>query len=275
METNQIYCECCIDTMRRMPNDFLDATVTSPPYGPMRMYKGFSWDYKAVATELWRVTKPGACVVWVVGDINIDGSEQLISFEQAIYFKSLGFCVETMIYHKNSSVYPGVKRYCQRFEYMFVFSKGLPQVFNALTEKKKSPPKKSSSYTHGRFRQRDGTIRKPTPLQAERLLRSQTQTEKIRGNVWQYNVGFNHSTRDKIAFEHPAIFPEQLAIDHILTWTNPGALVYDPFLGSGTTAKAALLTDRCFIGSEIAPEYCEIARQRIAPLLNNPKDGSS
>lgn len=137
METNQIYCECCIDTMSRMPDDFLDATVTSPPYGPIRMYKGFSWDYKAVASELWRVTKPGACVVWVVGDNNINGSEQLVPFEQALYFKSLGFCVETMIYHKHSSAYPGVKRYCQMFEYMFVFSKGLPKVFNPLTEKKK------------------------------------------------------------------------------------------------------------------------------------------
>jgi len=240
MEVNKIYNENCLDTMARMPDGFVDLTVTSPPYDNLRTYNGYSFDFEAVAKELYRVTKQGGVVVWVVGDATIKGSETGTSFKQALFFKEIGFNLhDTMIYEKSGFANPSTGRYHQTFEYMFVFSKGKPKTFNPIKDRE-NKYKGIQGGEHS-FRADYG----------------------MRFNVWRYANGGNNTSRDKETFEHPAPFPEKLANDHIISWSNEGDLVYDPFMGSGTTAKMAILNKRNWIGSEISQEYCEIAEKRI------------
>jgi len=261
MELNKCYNENCLETMGKMPDKYIDLTVTSPPYDNLRNYKGYSFDFESVAKELYRVTKEGGVVVWVVGDSTIKGSESGTSFKQALYFKEIGFNLhDTMIYQKNA-LPKNHNRYEQDFEYMFVLSKGKPKTFNPI----RIPclyPEKEDSRKNSYFSEtteinrvaRSGKKRSPVGL------------DKIKGNIWKINTGSGHSTLDKFAFDHPAIFPETLANDHITSWSNENDLVYDPFSGSGTTLKMAILNKRNWIGSEISVEYCEIIKKRTTGL---------
>ena len=248
IELNRIYNENCLDTMARMPDGFVDLTVTSPPYDNLRTYNGYSFDSEAVTKELYRVTKQGGVVVWVVGDATIKGSETGTSFRQALYFMDCGFNLhDTMIYRKINYVPLTHNRYEQEFEYMFVFSKGSPKTFN---------PIKIPCATKGQIRNRKNSNKEEGSAVRNRNEVTVTKSEKIKGNVWEMPVS-------NTKYNHPAIFPEQLANDHIVSWSNEGDLVYDPFMGSGTTAKMAIINKRNWIGSEISKEYCEIAEKRI------------
>jgi site-specific DNA-methyltransferase (adenine-specific) len=256
IEINKIYNENCLETMAKMPDNFIDLTVTSPPYDNLRTYKGYSFDFENVAKELFRVTKQGGVVVWVVGDATIKGSETGTSFRQALYAKDIGFNLhDTMIYHK-TKVPPidsrTAYRYVGEFEYMFVFSKGKPKTCNYIKIPCKHSGKKAVAYQ----RKPDGSIRLD---RKEKNANHIVSNMKIKGNVWSYASVWIKG--------HPAPFPEQLANDHIISWSNEGDLVYDPFMGSGTTAKMAMLNNRNYIGSEISKEYCEIANKRLAPYL--------
>jgi len=263
MEINKIYCESNLDTMKRMPDAFIDLTVTSPPYDNLRVYNGFSFDFEAVARELYRVTKHGGVVVWVVGDATINGSESGTSFKQALYFKEIGFNLHDTMIYATDKMPLNHNRYEQNFEYMFVLSKGKPNTFNPMLEKcqyygnslDRPETEKGSRSQNSAFRTRRNTMT--------------VKETKIKYNIWHYNSGGSHTTKDSVAFEHPAIFPERLAYDHIISWSNEGDLVYDPFMGSGTTAKAAIASNRNYIGSEISEEYCQIIKKRLHPLLNN------
>ena len=255
IELDTIYNEDCLETMRRMPDGFLDLTVTSPPYDNLRKYNGYCFDFENVAKELYRVTKPGGVVVWVVNDATINGSETGTSFKQALFFMECGFNLhDTMIYAKNN-VYahdPRNKRYKQAFEYMFILSKGTPSTYNEIKDK---PVKHSGKALHGtKGRTKEGVKRELKPVVMGDF--------QARFNIWTYTTGRSVAT-DKIAFEHPAIFPEPLAADHIRSWSNEGDVVYDCFLGSGTTAKMAAHLKRRFIGSEISSDYYDIALRRI------------
>lgn len=252
MEINKIYCENCLDTMARMPNETVDLTVTSPPYHDLRAYKGYSFDFEPIARELYRVTKIGGVVVWVVGDRVFDGSETLEPFRQSLYFKEIGFNVhDTMIYQKKSMPFPEQTRYIQCFEYMFVLSRGKPATSNLIkTETKGYKPSQSNTQ-----RNRDGST---TLMKYER-----GKPERSLWNVWNFDVGYMKTTTDRFAYDHPAMFPEKLADRHIKTWSNEGDLIYDCFIGAGTTAKMAILNNRNFIGSEIASEYTPIYERRI------------
>jgi len=250
--------------MKTLPDNCIDLTITSPPYDNLRNYNGESnWNFevfKEVAKELFRITKHGGVVVWIVGDATINGSETGTSFKQALFFMECGFNLhDTMIYQKDACPFPERNRYYPSFEYMFVFSKGKPKTVNLIADKpNKRYGEKVASSTQ---RQPDGKTVKVSANKTD-----PTRTVKkygVRGNVWQYSPGYNKSTKDKYAYKHPAIFPEQLVQDHILTWSNPGDVVFDPFLGSGTTAKMAVLTDRHYIGFEISKEYFDIACQRL------------
>jgi site-specific DNA-methyltransferase (adenine-specific) len=242
MQINKIYVENCLDTMGRMPDSSIQATITSPPYDDLRKYNGYSFEFEAVAAELWRVTAQNGVVVWVVGDATKKGSESGTSFRQALHFMSLGFNLhDTMIYEKNSPAYPANRngnRYTQIFEYMFIFSKGKP-ISNLICDK----PNKWAGY-----KDFSGKLKNPVPEFSPR------------NNIWKYTTSFN-------GVRHPAPFPEALANDHIISWTQPGDIVYDPFMGSGTTAKMAILNNRNWLGSEISQEYADIANQRIEGLL--------
>lgn len=258
MELNKIYCGDCIDIMRQMDNDFIDLTVTSPPYDNLRTYNGYSFNFENIAKELFRITKQGGVVVWVVGDAVVNGSETGTSFKQALYFKEIGFNLhDTMIYEKLGGPPLNHKRYEQKFEYMFVFSKGIPKTFNAIMDK---------TTTFGKINT-GGSVNSASKNEKSAnsggWSNGLVKEEKIRKNIWGYYTGNGHSTLDKIAFEHPATFPEKLAKDHIISWSNKDDLVFDPFNGSGTTTKMAYLNSRNFIGCDISEEYCKIADKRL------------
>lgn len=250
---NKIICGDNVEVLRGFPDECIDLTVTSPPYDNLRTYNGFDWDFEALANELYRVTKRGGVVVWVVNDATVNGSETGTSFRQALYFRDeCGFNLhDTMIYEKNKAhVYdPRHHRYKQQFEYMFVFSKGKPQTFNPIED---VPVKNAGQSRWVSQRLPDGRIRKDRVVTLGDY--------QARGNVWRYDTGIE----DRIAYKHPAVFPIQLARDHIVSWSNPGDIVLDPFIGSGTTAKMAALNGRKYIGIDISDEYCELARKRVS-----------
>jgi len=258
MKLNTIYNENCLDTMARMIDNFIDLTITSPPYGNMRNYNGYSFDFKKVVKELYRVTKEGGIVVWVVTDKTEKGSETGTSFKQALFFVENGFkLMDTMIYKKPPKGAAGNNKiYWQGFEYMFVFTKGKPKTINLIQDRKNKESRKGDN---GTKRLRNGKLKK--------VKRGGYGEFGRRTNVWEYMVGKGHSTKDIEAFKHPAIFPEGLANDHILSWSNENDIVYDCFMGSGTTAKMAILNSRKYIGSEISKAYCEIAEKRVRKYL--------
>lgn len=267
LELNTIFNCDCIDGLKKMKDNSVDLTVTSPPYDNLRTYDDtceWSFDiFKPIAEQLYRVTKKGGVVVWVVGDAVVNGSETGSSFRQALYFMECGFKLhDTMIYEKNSSTFPAKrtsKRYSQIFEYMFVFTKGKIRDDISLIADKKN---KWAGWTNwGSHTQYDvqGNLKKTKDIKpiAEYSLRT---------NIWKYSVSFNDKTG------HPAVFPEKLAEDHILSWTKEGDVVFDPFMGSGTTAKMAMLTKRNFFGFEKNPDYYNICLERIEKYkgkLNN------
>lgn len=263
MDINAIYCEDCIETMRKMSNNFVDLTVTSPPYDKLRNYNGYSFDFETIAKELYRVTKQGGVVVWIVGDATVKGSETGTSFKQALYFKEIGFNLhDTMIYMKdNPPPVGGDKRYYQAFEYCFVLSKGTPKTFNPIVEERRNKWNDK----------RTVRIRPVTRNKAGIFVEKQVKIEGLvkLQNVWSYVVSGGSVSEEMFAHEHPAIFPEALCRDHIISWSNKGDLVYDPFMGSGTTAKMSILNGRQYIGSEISKEYCEISRKRLDTCCGN------
>ncbi|MBK9214046.1 MAG: site-specific DNA-methyltransferase [Chloracidobacterium sp.] len=259
MELNRIYTENCIETLERMSDDFLDMTLCSPPYDDLRAYNGYDLPLDTLIHLLYQKTKPGGVVVWVIGDKTQKGSESLSSFRQAIKFVEVGgFKLwDTMLYVKNNPIPSDCgKRYRQSFEYMFCFSKGTPKTFNPIKEPTKSAGKKIKAFRitqGGRGNCPDEDIGR------------EIKAERKASNIFTYNVGTSSAT-DRIAFRHPAIFPERLAEDQIATWTDEGDIVYDCFMGSGTTAKAAGDLGRSWIGSEISPEYVDIAHKRLAGI---------
>ena len=265
MQLNKVYTENCLFTMAKMPDNFIDLTITSPPYDDLRNYNGYSFDFESIAKELFRATKQGGILVWVVGDAVVNGSETGTSFKQALFFKEIGFNLhDTMIYKKQSPAYPAndkSNRYGQVFEYMFVLTKGNPKTFNLLKDKKNKWAGHRNFGTPSE-RLKNGEIK-------ERSKQKTTQNFGYRFNIWEYASGYGNSTKDEIAYSHPAIFPEQLAGDHIISWSNPGDVVYDCFGGSGTVAKMCHLLHRNWIISEISEKYVnEITLPRLLPYLN-------
>ena len=245
---NKIYNENCLDTMSRMSDNYIDLTITSPPYDNLRSYNGYSFDFEGIAKELFRITKEGGCVVWVVSDATIKGSETGTSFKQALYFKQIGFNLhDTMIWRKEKYIPLTHNRYEQQFEYMFIFSKGKPKTINHIKVKSKHKGKQPKRTFY-----QSNQDKKPTKEHTP----TKVLEKKIKGNVWTFNP-------QSLGNGHPAIFPEQLAKDHIISWSNERDLVYDCFMGSGTTAKMCLKHNRDFIGSEISEQYCKIAEERI------------
>lgn len=261
MEVNSVYHGNNIDVLKRFPDTSIDLTVTSPPYDDLRSYQGVSWNFdifKLIATELYRITKKGGVVVWVVGDATLNGSESGTSFLQALFFKELGFNLhDTMIFEKNTSSFPasrGGYRYTQIFEYMFIFSKGKPKTAHLICDKEN----RWAGYKNfGKNTNRT----KNDQLVESSDIKTVPKTSP-RNNIWRYNVNFGYSTKEREAHKHPAIFPEELAKDHILSWSNEGDVVLDPFAGSGTTLKMAKLNNRKYIGVEVTDEYIDIIRNR-------------
>lgn len=239
---------------RHIPDNSIDLTVTSPPYDDLREYNGYTFEFEPIAAELWRVTKPGGVVVWVVADATVNGSETGTSFRQALRFMELGFNLhDTMIYDKNSFRFPDPTRYHQVFEYMFILSNGRPKTINAIKDRDVMWSDDRDFYTK---REVDGSFTKRKGIKS--------QEKGKRFNIWTYAIGGQNSSKDKDAFNHPAIFPEALARDHIISWSNPGDIVLDPMCGSGTTLKMAVEQGRQYIGIDISQEYVDLAEKRVA-----------
>lgn len=259
----QLYNGDCLELMKQIPDGSVDLTVTSPPYDNLRTYNGNidQWNFdkfKEIAKQLYRVTANGGVVVWIVADATIKGSETGTSFRQALYFMDCGFNLhDTMVWYKGSCPFPDKTRYYQSFEYMFVFGKGKLNVSNLIEDRKN---KWSGTKAHGTERRKDG---KTVPLSAVKLKNNRVVKDYgARFNVWEISPERNNKT------SHPAVFPEQLAKDHIISWSNEGDVVLDCFMGSGTTGKMAVLNNRNFIGIELDKGYFDIAEKRIKEAQN-------
>lgn len=267
MKINNVYHINCIEGMRKLKGNTIDLTVTSPPYDSLRTYDEdscFEWNFdifKKIAKELFRVTKNGGVLVWVVGDGTVDKSETGTSFKHALYFKKIGFNIhDTMIYKKKNIPVPSSIRYHQCFEYMFVFSKGLPKTFHPIEDRRN---KTAGSVEKRKFRQKNGEIKKEST-------KRKTSVYGVRTNIWEYIPGSIHSGKDKLMREHPAVFPEQLVEDHIKSWSNKNDIILDPMCGSGTTLVVANYLERRFIGFDISEEYVNLSKERLArrPTIN-------
>ncbi len=251
VDINKVYMGDCVKLMRSINENFIDLTVTSPPYDNLRDYEGYKFDFQNIAKELYRITKSGGIVVWVVGDKVEKGNRTLTCFKQCLFFQEVGFNVhDVMIYRKKNTPFVRSNAYTNCYEFMFVLSKGKPRTFNPL--KTKTARNGFEMLVHNK--KADGVNKK---------VLKELKKEKNLTNIWEYAVGLGGTTNDKIAFQHPAVFPEKLAEDHILSWTNEGDLVFDPMCGSGTTCKMAKLHNRKYLGIDISEEYCKIAQERI------------
>jgi site-specific DNA-methyltransferase (adenine-specific) len=246
--------------MKTLKDNTVDLTITSPPYDELRDYDGFSVNINEISTQLYRITKDGGVVVWIVGDATTKGSETGTSFRQALQFMNAGFKLhDTMIYEKNTSSFPAKrtgKRYTQIFEYMFVFCKGSIKTGNLICDK----PNKWAGHTNwgkNTDRQKDGELVEKKDIKP-------VPEFSPRNNIWKYTVGKGFNSSDKESHEHPAIFPEKLAEDHILSWSNEGDVVLDIFSGSGTTCKMAKKNKRSYIGIELSQEYYDLSLKIIA-----------
>ena len=245
----------CVSFMQDMKPESVDLTVTSPPYDSLRDYKGYSFDFEGIARGLFEITAEGGVVVWVVGE-RINGGRSLTSFRQGLYFQEIGFNMhDVMIYQKRNTPFMRSNAYTNAYEFMFVLSKGKPKTFNPLKQK---------TVRHGY----EMVVHNKGPDAVNKKVLKKLKKEKTRTNIWAYAVGMGGTTSDKVAFQHPAVFPEKLAEDHILSWTNPGDLVFDPMCGSGTTCKMAMVHQREYIGVDISEEYIQIAEQRLEALQN-------
>ena len=265
---NQIHCADCVEFMKKMEENSVDLTITSPPYDNLRDSES-NFDFEGVARGLYRVTKEGGVVVWVVGDATINGSETGTSFKQALFFMEIGFNLhDTMIYSKSGVTFCSEGRYTQVFEYMFVFSKGKPKTFNPICDE---PKLWEGSWGTLSTRNKDGSLTarnldnegKGSSGRAE----GSEYGFKQRTNIWKIRNGHGFGSKDDMVILHPSTFPEQLAIDMTISWSNQGDLVFDPMVGSGTTLKVALLNNRNYLGVEINEEYCRIARKRMEMVL--------
>jgi site-specific DNA-methyltransferase (adenine-specific) len=258
-EAVTIYHGDCREILPTIPASSIDLCVTSPPYDNLRDYGGYSWDVNGVAVPMLSALVAGGVAVWIVNDETQDGDESGSSFRQALAFKDIGFRLhDTMIWNKGCFTAVGSVqvRYGPSSEFMFVFSKGKPKTFNPIKD---------------RLNIQVGTMGKASTVrQINGSLKRQSHVGLplnpygIRFNVWNIAPEMSNSNR-----VHPGQFPEALANDHIVSWSNVGDTVLDPFAGSGTTLRAAKDACRRAIGIEIEERYCEIAAKRCAQGVLN------
>lgn len=265
IELDNIYCESNIVFLNKLEDKSVDLVVTSPPYDNLRKYKGYSFDFekdfKPVVQELYRVMKEGGVVCWVVGDAVINGGRSMSSFKQALYFGECGFKLyEHLIYQKTGSAPPHKNRYSNNFEHMFVFSKGKPKTVNLIEDK----PNKwagTSSFGTSSLRGKDDELVK----KGKRVVKEMGR----RNTIWKVVNNYGFSTKDKEVHKHPAIFPESLARDLIVSYSDKGDVVLDIYSGSGTTCKMAMLEDRRYLGCEISEDYYLLSLDRLNKYKNN------
>ena len=262
LSENTIHCMDCVEGMKLLPNDSVDLVVTSPPYDTIRDYKGFSFDLHAAGQEILRVLKPGGVAAVVIQDQTKDFAKSLTSFRTIVdWCDNIGFRLfECVIYRKHGSEGAWwTKRFRVDHEYIPLFLKGdRPQYFN------KEPLKIASK--HG-GKTMSGSGNRRTDGKTTATVRFVINTTKCRGTVWDYLMA---GDKNPIKRKHPAPFPDAIPLDVIQCFCPPDGLVLDPFMGSGSTAVAAVNLGRRYVGFEISDEYCKLAEQRLAetsPML--------
>lgn len=258
---NKLLCGDNVEILSEMPDNSVDLILTSPPYDNLRTYNGYGFDLARLSPQLYRILKDGGAMVWIVADATVGEDETGTSFRQALHFKEMGFRLfDTMIYEKKGSSLPH-KRYFQTFEYMFVFSKGKLKTRNLIADHKNKWAG-VTQFGAPTVREANGEV----TLRKKRVVKEYS----LRTNVWEYNAGYGFGHVDKhLAHKHPATFPMALAKDHIISWTNEGDFVLDPFNGSGTTTKMAFLLNRRYCGMDISSEYVKLAEERLEYAKTN------
>lgn len=263
LDINQIHNMDCVEGMKLLPDNSVDLVVTSPPYDNLRQYNGFSFDLNATGKQIYRVLKDGGIAVVVIQDQTKDFGKSLTSFRMILdWCDNLGFKLfETLIYRKHGTEGAWwVKRFRVDHEYMPVFLKGGKPLFFD-----KDPVKIKSK--HGGKVMTGSGNRKTNGKTTETVTRPINDT-KCPGTVWEYLMA---GDKNPLKRKHPAVFPDKIPLDFIQVFCPPGGLVLDPFMGSGSTAVAALKTDRNFIGFDISEEYINLANQRISLEKMQPR----
>lgn len=245
-------------------NRKMDLVVTSPPYDGLRDYNKNidNFNFESIAKNLYDIIiANGGVIVWVVGDETKNGNESGSSFKQALYFKELGLKLhDTMIYNKLGFSRPSNNRYHQMFEYMFIFVKDELTKFNPIIDRENITAGRHHKYTET-ARTYDGSLKS---IGHNHIIND----FGMRGNIWTYSVGGLVSAENKIAHQHPAIFPVDLAKDHVVSWSDEDDLILDPFLGSGSTLIACEQTNRICYGMEIDEHYCSVIIRRWEEYTN-------
>ncbi|HUU88926.1 MAG TPA: site-specific DNA-methyltransferase [Candidatus Glassbacteria bacterium] len=262
--SGKLYHGNCINILPSLEGQ-VDLVVTSPPYDDLRVYEKKSiWDWEvftSIANLLFKAVKPGGVVVWIVNDktdIN-NGGESGSSFKQALYFKEIGFILnDTMIWEKKQIKFPEFYRYYQCTEYMFILSKGIPKTFNPIKDRVNLGYNGKIKTATNKFWKADKEtgIEKPTLLNVRKV---NLKRHGTRINVWKYKT----ETTIAKKYGFPAAFPEKLARDHIVSWSNEGDIVLDPMSGSGTTVCVAQQLNRKWIAIEAVENYCKTIVKRI------------
>lgn len=267
LSINELHVGRAEDLLSHIPSCYIDLTVTSPPYDDLRDYEGFVFNFEAIAKQLYRVTKDGGIVVWIVGDRTVNGSETGTSFRQALFFKEVGFNIhDTMIFRKINPVPLNHNRYDPSFEYIFIFSKKSPKTFNPIRI-----PTKHPGLVKNRGTEEKASIDSKSSTR-KRKEKTAVKKEKYHQNIFSYKVGIEPEEKTKT---HPAPFPSKLAKDQITSWSGPNDIVLDPMCGSGTTIEQAILLNRRFIGIDISEEYInDIARPRVEEAINQVENKS-
>jgi len=239
----------CLDLLSRIPDKFVKLVVTSPPYNLGKPYESrldmdeYLAQQRRVIEECVRVLDGRGSICWQVGNYVDDG--EIIPLDVLLYpiFASLGLRLRNrIVWHFGHGLHAS-KRFSGRYEVILWFTKGNEYIFNldAVRVPQKYPKKKH--------------FKGPKKGQL-----SGNPLGKNPGDIWEIpNVKANHVEKTI----HPCQFPVELIERLVLSMTDEGDWVLDPFIGVGTTAIAALMHNRKAIGTEIVPEYVEVAKKRI------------
>ena len=252
---NKIVQGDAIKVLKQCKPDYFNLTVFSPPYDALRDYNGFSLSLHNLGEALFRVTKPGGLVVLVIQDQTKGGHKSLTSFRTIVdWCDNIGFGLwECSIYNRHGK--EGAwwsKRLRVDHEYMPIFIKGdKPEYFNK--EPLKIPCKHAGKFMMGGAnRNKDNKT-----IESSKIIINNT---KCPGTVWNLSNG-----GDKVQMkrDHPATYPDQIPYRFIQLFCPPNGIVLDPMVGSGSTAIAAKILGRKYLGIDISPEYCKLARNRL------------
>jgi DNA modification methylase len=255
MNINTVYCGDAAGTMNAWPDNSVDLFVWSPPYDKTRKYKGYTLSLLDLGLSCYRVLKPGGVMAVVIQDGTRDFSKSLTSFRMAVdYVDLLHFKLfECIIYQRPGK--PGAwwnQRFRVDHEYIMIFFKGnRPAYFNKVPLM--IPAKHAGKTFAGTQRHTNGDL-----TAIKKTLQGRV---KCPGTIWP--LASSNTEGNKLKLKHPATFPDKLAENLILCFSQPGELVVDPLCGSGTTLRMSKKHGRNYIGIDISEEYCQWAKEGL------------